>query len=269
MDRSAAPSSTLVLAVLLAIALPAAAERAPAPSPRCADARSVQEVVQSDDYTLALRTADESRFRVDLAMRCPGIADEPGLKLVSPGGWTCGRAHEAVVAGPRVCPIANVARIDPRTFASHAMAAVRAGSPGVLDSVAVQGKRRRGFVGSPAYCVNTNHMRSWSEDAEGLIVEVSPIRSGGNRYYRVELGAGCRGLQEGAELTLATRVGGAMVCGFAGDEAIFSGDGGLSRALLPDNTLRAPLDANRCPVSEVYPLDPEAEREVAIVTPAR
>lgn len=96
----------------VALALPVpAADREPAPSPRCADARAVQEVVQGDDHTLALRQADGASFRIDPALRCPAIADEPGVAVVSPSGWACGRAKEAVVAGPRVCPIAHVARM--------------------------------------------------------------------------------------------------------------------------------------------------------------
>ncbi|TCZ87706.1 hypothetical protein [Lysobacter sp. N42] len=266
MDRRLALTPLLVLA-----AASGAADRGPPPSPACADARSVVEMVQSDDHTLAVRLADGSRFRLDLALRCPGIADEPQATLVSPGGWACGRAQEAVVAGPRACPIAHVQRVDARTYASHAMAGARAGQPAVLGNVTVTGERRRGFVGSPSYCVNTNHMRGWSEDAHGLIVEVSPVRSGGHRYYRVELGAGCQGLTDAVHLNLVSRVGNAMVCGFAGDEAIFSGDlaaSGVAGAFDTGRRLRDMPDAGRCPVSEVYPLERAEADEVASLRPA-
>lgn len=104
------------------------------------------------------------------------------------------------------------------------MDAARAGTPATLGNVTVTGERRRGFVGSPSYCANVNPMRARSEEAKGLIVEVSPRQSGGNRFYRVELGAGCRGLTDQVHLNLISRVGNAMVCGFAGDVAIFSND---------------------------------------------
>lgn len=258
------------LALALLLATPAlAADRAPPPSANCVDARSVDEVVQSDDYTLAVRLADGSRFRIDLAARCPGIAHEPGVRLVSPAGWVCGRPREAVASGPRACPVAHAMRIDSRTFAAHAVRAQGTRPPGVLDAVTVTARRPRGFLGSPAYCVNVNHMRGWHEDAQGIVVEVSPMRSGGNRFYRVELAGGCQDMTDAAHLTLKSGVGGAMVCGFAGDTAIFrhaleqAGYAGAFGA----RAAASGVDG-QCAIAEVYPIDPTEERLASSVSPA-
>lgn len=279
MDRRA----RLPFALALVLAVPVAAgDRGPAPAANCADARAMEEVVQSDDHTLAVRLSDESRFRIDLASRCPGLAEEPGVKLVSPAGWACGRPNEAVVAAGRACPIAHVARIDAKAFSTHALQAQRAPRPGVLDTVTVEGERRRGFAGSPAYCFNTNHMRAWHEDADGIVVEVAPLRSGGHRFYRVELGASCQGLTDGAHLSFRSGVGGAMICGYAGDRAMFQTEleasgyssafygpiGDRSRVGRAQQVLGVSLPLSGCPVAQVYPVDPEKKR-VAALTPAR
>lgn len=271
------------IALAVAICLPVeAGQRAPAPGPHCADARTVREVVQADEYTLAVRLADESRWRVDLASRCPAIAEEPDVRLVSPAGWVCGRENETVVGAARACPIANVARIDARTFSTHALQATRSPRPGVLDTVTVQGARRRGFTGSPAYCFNTNHLRAWHEDADGIVVEVAPRRSGGHRFYRVELGASCQGLTNAAHLSFRSGVGGAMICGFAGDRAMFQTEleaagysgqfygpiGNRSRVGRAEQILGVQLPAlSGCPVAQVYPIDPAKKRPLAALSP--
>lgn len=276
--------AAFVIAIAVAVALPAVAgNRAPAPGVNCADARTVREVVQADDHTLAVRLADESRWRVDLASRCPAIAEEPGVRLVSPAGWVCGRSNETVVAGPRACPIAHVARIDAKAFSAHALQAGRSPRPGVLDTVTVQGTKRRGFAGSPAYCFNTNHLRAWHEDVDGIVVEVAPRRSGGHRFYRVELGASCQGLTSAAHLSFRSGVGGAMICGFAGDRAMFETEleaagyggqfygpiGNRSRVGRAEQILGVQLPAlSGCPVAQVYPVDPAKKRPLAALTPA-
>lgn len=274
--------SLLAPALALALAGSAtAADRGAAPAPHCADARSVREVVQSDDHTLAVRLADESRFRIDLAARCPGIGDAPGARLVSPAGWACGRRNEAVVGGGRACPIAQVARIDAKAFSAHALQARRAPQAGVLDTVTVKGERRRGFVGSPAYCFNTNHLRAWHEDADGIVVEVSPLRSAGHRRYRVELGASCQGLTDAVNLSFRSGVGGAMICGYAGDRAMFQTDleayemasqfeGPIGRRSRVGRGVEGlPALVRGCPVAQVYPIESVPRRPVAQVSPAR
>lgn len=278
--RVALPSA---LALLLSAAAPAAVPpgrvaappRTP-PAASCLDARRVAEVVQADVHTLGVRLDDDSNFRIDLARRCPGVAAAPGVRLVSPGGWVCGRGgDETVQLGALRCPVANVARIDAKAFSTLALQGTRDPDARVLERVEVKGERRRGFAGSPAYCFNTNHLRSWHEDGDGIVVEVSPRRSAGHRYYRVELGASCQGLTDAGHLSFVSGVGGAMICGYAGDRAVFRSDldvngmAGVFEGPIGDRSRvgrgvpGAPTMlalGEGCPVAQVYPID---DRRVA------
>lgn len=257
----------VVALVLIGAAALTGARAAPvavrdAPAPGCVDARRVAEVVQSDAYTLGVRLADETRYRLDLGMQCPGIANEPGVRLVSPGGWVCGRGGpETVQAGARRCPVANVAAIDARTFSTLALKAQREHDPRTLDSVTVTGEKRRGFTGSPAYCLDVSQMRAWHEDGDGIVVDVSPRHSGGHRRYRVELGAGCQSLPSSNTLVLRSGVGLGRVCGFPGDQAFFQSElaaSGMDGAFERPVSERGLATRIGCPVAQVYPIDERA-----------
>lgn len=156
--------------------------RPPAPSPHCFDARDVREAVQSDAQTIALRLGDESRYRLELAEACPGALRRDRVKIASPHGWVCGSNEEQVVSGDRRCALSGIAKIDARQFAELALRSNRPAADGVeLDTIEVRSKRRRGFGGTTAYCLDARHMRGWSEDGGDIIVEVAPKRSGGHR----------------------------------------------------------------------------------------
>ncbi|GAB6194750.1 DUF6491 family protein [Lysobacter xanthus] len=246
---------------LLAAALATAPAREPAPGPGCFDAREVAEVVQADDYTLGVRLRDESRFRIDLASRCAAVDDAPA-RLVSPGGWICGRPGvEAVQVGERICRVAQARAIDPRGFAALAMARPKATRE--LDRIEVVGTRRRGFTGSPAYCVDTQHLRGWHEDGDGIIVEVGRVHSGGNRFYRLELGGSCQTLASSAHLVLQSGVGQSTVCGYPGDRALIRSEvalGGYEGDIYRPISERSLVTREGCPVTAVYPIDPKARR---------
>lgn len=124
--------------------------------------------------------------------------------------------------------------------------------------------RQRGFRGTTAYCLDTRWMRGWHEDAEGIVVEVSARRSGGNRFYRVELEAGCDDAGGSLGLQLVSKVGGSMVCGFPGDRAMFSSDlqrSGLAGAFARNAVSHfGRMDADGCAVAQVYPIEPPSTR---------
>ena len=249
-----------------------------APAPHCLDARMASEVFQSDARTLAVATAAGGRFRVELGPECPGIATEPGAKLLARNGWMCGAAEEYIAAGEWACPVTAVTPIGPDEYATHARASSTSVDGTVtLSSVVVQGKRRRGFAASASYCLNPRHMRGWSEGPEGLLVEVNPRRSGGYRHYRVELARSCPQLEGGASISLHSGLGIGLVCGNPGD-SVLSGTrmglgGAASRALAQEplvlgrggrhpgmmmtatdrlQNLGAKLG---CPISAVYPVE--------------
>lgn len=244
----------------VAVAAPQALART-MPAPHCLDARTASEVFQSDARTLAVATADGSRFRVELGPECPGIAAEPGAKLLARDGWMCGAVDEYVAAGGRACPVTAVTPIAPDEYATHARASnTSADGTVTLSSVVVRGQRRRGFAASASYCLNPRHMRGWSEGPKGLLVEVNPRRSGGYRHYRVELARACPQLEGGASITLHSGLGIGLVCGNPGDTVLSGtrmGSGGRHPDMMHTATDRLQnLGAKLgCPISAVYPVE--------------
>lgn len=241
---------------------PARAEQPPPPAPYCFNAREVREARQSDAQTLVVRLNDESRYRIELADACPDALWSGRPQLVSRHGWICGSNEDHVDLGDRHCAVAGLARIDAREYADHAMRSQRLArsDAAVLDAVEVRGQRRRGFAGTTANCLDTRHMRGWREDGRDIVVEMSPRRSGGNRYYRVELGGQCTEMATMHHLRLQSAIGGNVVCGNAGDRAVFFredstvADAAPFRRRIHEGGLAARAG---CPVSLVYPVAPD------------
>jgi hypothetical protein len=251
------------------VAEPPAARGVP-PAPHCFDARDVIEARQSDERTIALRLRDESRYRVELADACPHALFAERARLVSAQGWICGSNEEYVEADERRCALAGFARIDAREYADHALRSRRAvprSDDPVLDTIRVSARRGRGFGGTTAFCLDTRHMRGWSEDGNDLIVEVSPKRSGGHRYYRVELAGACTEMITMDALQLDSPTGGTAFCGNPGDRAVFSRQGSSGRlfsAGIDRRIAESSLAARAgCMVSRVYPILPGERRETS------
>lgn len=210
----------LLMAGLLLAGPGSTTERMP-PADHCLDARQVIEVFQSDGHTLAVATSGGARYRVQLQQACEDIASEPGATMLASEGWVCGVGNEFVATDDRTCPINAVARIDPGEYAAHARTShTSADGTVTLSTVTVEGKRRHGFAASSNYCLNPRHVRGWSEGPEGLLVEVNPSRSGGNRYYRVELARSCPQLVGGSSMALHSGLGIGLVCGNPGDRVL-------------------------------------------------
>lgn len=248
----------LCLSALL-LAAPAVA-REPAPAPHCIDGRDIRESWQSDDTTLALLLGDGSRYRIELADPCPQANAGGQPQLLSRAGWLCGSNDELIRAGGRHCALAGLTRIDAREFAGHAQAARRLDQARTLDTVVVTGPRPRRFLGTASHCLNTRYMRAWHEDADGLVVAVSPRHSGGHRHYRVELAGACPDPGFSQHLRLGSRLGTRLICGNPGDYALF-GDGPATGALQERpgsdglaRASRALTGGRACLVTRVYPL---------------
>lgn len=247
------------------------ADRGAPPAPHCFDARDVIEARQSDERTLAVRLRDESRYRVELADACPDALFAERARLVSPQGWICGSNDEHVEADGRRCALSGLARIDAREFADHALRSRRAvprSDAAEMETIRVTARRGRGFGGTTAFCLDTRHMRGWSEDGNDLIVEVSPMRSGGHRYYRVEFAGGCTEMIAMDILQLDSPIGGSAFCGNPGDRALFSrssgGAGGGLGAGFSRRITETSLAAKAgCAVSRVYPILPDERRETS------
>lgn len=220
----------------------------------------MQEVRQVHSRLLTVLTDDDRRFRLDLAGDCP-LAETGGATLLANEGWVCGRAREFVRSGQHLCPIAGVQTVDAREYAALARAGDQAGIT-TLDTVNVRVERRKGFAGSYSYCFNPRYMRAWSEDNEGLIVEMSPRRAGGNRYYRVELGLSCPDLYSAPAVSFHSGVGIGLICGNPGDQVVAQTEGeDIERAYLQGNGFAPSFSQNRagkvrCSVTAVYPHQP-------------
>lgn len=229
------------------------AETRDAPAAHCVDGRALAEVYQADDTTLAIRGGDGRRHLVTLGESCPGILEGAGAQVVGWSGWVCGAAGEMVRSGTRSCPISGTSVIDTRTYAALLKQA-HADMP-TLETVVVRSARQRGFRGTPDYCVANSWLRGWHETPEGIVVEVSPRRSGGHRFYRIETRGACS-MQSGSEsLSLASVMGLGMVCGNPGDHVVFSrSNTGAVAGLDTFHGAVSPFGA-RCEVSQVYPLE--------------
>lgn len=251
-----------LLLSLMPVAGPSASDaQAPPPAPHCFSARDVREVRQSDPQTLAIRLGDGARYRLELADACPGAMRAEHLQLSSRQGWICGSNEENLVMGDRRCAVAGLARIDAREYAEHALRSDRqGGNVAELATLEVRGKRRRGFGGTTAYCVDARYMRGWSEDKGDLIVEMSAKRSGGNRYYRVELGGSCNEMSSSNHMQLVSGVGTNAICGNIGDRALFTRDQNVGGVLRPrtEGSLAAQYG---CTIRQVYPLLPGEDSE--------
>lgn len=258
-------SSVRPLSLLLALSLLPLAASAQAndtrqsPAPHCMDARQVDDVQVIDTTTLALRLADGGRYRMSLQEDCPGVGTEP-VRLLARGGWFCGNPDEAIRTATASCAVTAIQAQDSRQYAE--LLRSRASTPvNSLPSVAVTGTTPHGFAGSSDYCVSTRDLRSWREDTQGVVVEVSPRRSGGHRYYRLELGSSCGDLSNADTLTLLSGVGLSQVCGHPGDRLQLSRAqptpvrGLIEEDAIPRPLMQSPL-ASRfgCPVARVYPL---------------
>lgn len=269
--------AAVIAAALSATPATSAVVRTP-PAPNCLDARDVREVFQPDARTLALVQSDGRRYRVDLADACPDIDGATRTRMLAANGWMCGAGNEYVAVGETLCPVAAVEPITSAEYAGHARASQTSpdGST-TLANVVVKGEKRRGFAASHSYCFSPRHVRGWSEDPKGLVVEVNPRRSSGNRYYRVELVRSCPHLSGPVEIAFRSGMGIGVICGNPGDDIRtgtrgnsalgFQSVSGQGLPLVasngrPSDFLMTGSDAlqvlgakSGCPIRAVYPID--------------
>lgn len=256
------------LFIALMLAAPWATAQSPAASaPVCLDARQVAELQQASSRQLAALERGGQRFRIDLGEDCPGSTGARA-QLLARGGRVCASEGEAVRIGAATCPIVAVTRVDAREYAGLARAAavLADDTTTTLDTVEVRGERRRGFGGSSSYCFDTRYLRSWSEDSKGMLVEVAPKRSGGHRYYRVELPQSCPDLDAAPAISFRSGVGISLICGNPGDRIVAEGTGeGVSFDVaepfpISDDVRQSRFRAGmrfQCTVSAVYPHESE------------
>ncbi|MDC8746868.1 DUF6491 family protein [Xanthomonas campestris] len=255
----------LLCAALYAAASPSRADevRPAAPDATCLDARQVAELQQADARTLAVTGQQGRLFRLRLAEDCPDIANQTGASLLAAHGWVCNGAVAFVGTGTQRCAITQVEPIDARTYASIARYRATDGTA-TLDPVTVRQSRRRNFAGSSSYCFNPSMLRSWSEDPDGLLVEVSARHPGTHRYYRVELLDSCRELSGAPPIQFVSGMGINAICGNPGDKVTVLDELSLAGAAAGSGqqgefaTSRGGMLARlrqSCTIAAVYPRD--------------
>lgn len=250
-----------VLATSLGLVLAASAsaqERTP-PAPHCMDAEGVQEVEQASPRSIALRAASGQAYRIDFSEDCPGIRNAATLKLEAPAGWACGRPSERLMVDGRSCAVSAVTPVQARDYASVARDSDRLRTA-TLPALTIRERRevRRGFGGSPSYCFASRNVRGWSSDTQGMLVETNPLRSGGHRFYRVELGSHCLQLDRAPELSFQSGMQNGLICGNPGDRVVTAefadfDERGDALAPLPRYSRRG-----ACTIQAVYPASSQA-----------
>lgn len=243
--------SLLLVACALLAPLPVLAQSRTPPQPNCLDARQIGAAEGISADTVAIRLRDGQRFQVTLSGDCPTPNKRMSVQGAA-GGWLCGSSGEALVLQGQQCPVETVTPIDAAGYADLLRQRDGTPLPTNLAPVQVQStSQSRGFRGSADYCVGVNHVRRWSENPQGITVEVSPNRAAGNRFYRIELGSGCPQLSNAQQMQLISGLGIGMVCGHPGDRIQ------LSR---PEREMIRPGDRANfsgkydCQISRVYPV---------------
>ena len=261
LPRLSAALLALCVGGLHAVAFAQTAAPRTAPASNCLDAREVAEMRQSDPRTLAIATTGKAYFQIALQRDCPGLDADPHSTLWGREGWICGGGREFVRGAGQDCPITASAAIDVAEYARQSRLADQNG-PRTLAPVQVRGNQRpgqRGFRGTTSYCFAPRYMRSWSEDPRGVIVEVSPVHSGGNRYYRVELTESCPMLDRASSISFVSGMDMGIICGNVGDTLVVEKET-LTPYVSADNPMlsrpgrtSSGATAARCGVAAVYP----------------
>lgn len=201
------------------------------PAPGCIDLQDVSGGWRTGERKFLVRKSGEGGVHLELDPACPVFAEGVALETLAPGGWACPGGHVFVRGGDSTCPVIRMQPVPASELAG--MLRKRDASTGAtvtLDRVEVREHHWRDIRGTTDYCVDARFLRGWREDNEGLVVEVSPRRHSGHRYYRVRTVNKCSDLATARSIRLVSRSGGAAVCGYPGDRVVLTDDpGGFAR----------------------------------------
>ena len=154
--------------------------------------------------------------------------------------------------------MASVRLVDKREYAGMVREAQRH-DISTFDPVVVSAPQQHRFTGTSDYCLRVDALPGWQEDREGLRVEVSPRRAGGNRLYRIETHGGCGDMANAETLRLVSGVGLGMVWGNPGNRVVLARSqpatlGGVSG--FPHPLMQSTLAAEHgCRINRLYPID--------------
>ncbi|MCD9032341.1 hypothetical protein LDO32_11450 [Luteimonas sp. Y-2-2-4F] len=255
--------------LLAALAAGEAAGREP-PAPGCFDFRTIDGAWLAAPREVLLRTGDGARGRLLLAEDCPAPPAGEAIGALAPEGWLCPGGQAWIRSGERLCAVSSLHPLDAAAFADALRAADAASGTATMDPVEVRGRggrggRGRGFAGTTEYCVDSRHLRGWHADRDGLVVEVSPMRHAGHRYYRIETANACSHADAADHLRLVSATGLTAVCGHAGDRVVLTRDRPAGVEIATPSMFGTRTAERGCDIRRVYPLP--AGRETADAAP--
>lgn len=226
------------------------------PAAGCIDLHDLTGGWRTGERELLLRSSGKAGARLELDAACPVFAESVDLETFAAGGWACPGERVLVRGGGITCPVIRMTALSEAELAeSLRLRDARMRASVMLDRVVVQGRRWRDVRGTTDRCVDARFLRGWHWDGEGLVVEVSPPRHSGNRYYRVETVEHCSDLASAHSIRLVSRSGGAAVCGRPGDRVVLMGYS--SAGLVPMGVPPSGAFGRGCEVSRVTPLPRE------------
>ncbi|MEZ0472982.1 hypothetical protein [Luteimonas salinilitoris] len=195
------------------------------PADGCIDLHNITGGWRIGEREILIRSNGQAGARLELDPACPVFVEGVDLETLAPEGWACPSGRLFVRGGENTCPVIQMSTLSASELADALRMRGANMQPSVtLDRVEVQGRHWRDIGGTTDYCVDARFLRGWHKDREGLVVEVSPRRHAGHRYYRVETVNICSDLATAHSIRLVSRNGGAAVCGYPGDKVVLIND---------------------------------------------
>lgn len=198
----------------------------PAREPAAADCIDLHDLGggwRTGEREILIRSSGRTGARLELDPACPAFAEGVDLETLAPEGWACPGGPVFVRGGDATCPVIRMSGLSELELGE----ALRTWEANVrptatLDRVEIRGEWHwRDRTGTTDYCVDARYLRGWDWDGRELVVEVSPRRHAGHRYYRVETANMCPDLASAhTAIRLVSRNGGAAVCGRPGDRVV-------------------------------------------------
>jgi hypothetical protein len=222
------------------------------PATGCIDLHDLDGGWRSGEREILIRSRNAGA-RLELDSACPVFAEGIDLETLAPDGWACPGGPVFVRGGTTTCPVTRMSALSTSELAEALRARnIHLQKVVTLGRVVVRGHRWRDIRGTTAYCVDARFLRGWRDDRKGLVVEVSPRRHSGHRYYLVETVTTCPDLATARSIRLVSTSGGAAVCGYPGDKVVLVDDSSQGFARMGG----APTGAIGlgCEISRVTPL---------------
>lgn len=225
------------------------------PAADCIDLHDLTGGWRTGERDILIRSGEGAGARLELDPACPAFAEGIELETLAPEGWACPGGPVFVRGGDIACPVIRTSALSaPELAEALRMWEANVRPTVALDKVEVRGQRHwRDRTGTTDYCVDARFLRGWRyNNVEGLVIDVSPRRHAGQRFYRVEMADTCSDLSSDVTIRLESRNGGAAICGHPGDTVVLNNSGSGSTRMGPPRA--AATRGRNCEITRVIPL---------------